>query len=219
MMFPNRRAACVVVAAALVVAGCSSAGGKESSTRTTAVAAKVTTTIAEPTTTMPVVPLRHFDASRVYGLVFDHPRAWREVHYDDSGSFFISIVFLGTAPLYDPCTRTFYADGHPEGTACGSAIKSLRPGDVFVSWFTAGMQHGPGPEIAHPNTRIGGEPAEVTTLRPGECGQFDGQETITADIREDHDNEFGMMACLRSPNLARNAALVQRMLRSVHIRT
>lgn len=158
-----------------------------------------------------------FDAAHPFGLTFDHPRTWREVHYDESGSFATAIVFLGNAKMHDPCTRIFASAGVVQSEECGSAITALRPGDVFASWFTAGMPHGPGPEIADPNAKISGRPADVTTARPGDCGRFNGQETVTARIAIDHDNEFQMTACLRGPNLAGEEALVRRMLSSVHV--
>jgi len=161
--------------------------------------------------------MQHFDASRVSGLAFDHPRAWNEFHYEETTSFSNAIVFLSNGPLHDPCNPSMSSPGYAGSTTCHYPIKSLRPGGVVVSWSSGGIFVGP--EIPHPNTTISGEPADVTTARPGDCAQYGGQETITAAIREDQDHEFDMMACLRGPGLARNAALVQRMLRSVHTTT
>ena len=162
--------------------------------------------------------MQHFDASRVSGLSFDHPRAWNEFHYVETSTFADAIVFLSNGPLHDPCNPSMSSAEYPGSTICGYPTKTLRPGEVVVSWSNGAMPFAR-PEIPHPNTTISGEPADVTTERPGECAQYGGQETVTAAIREDHDHEFDMMACLRGPNLPRNTALVQRMLRSVDTTT
>jgi hypothetical protein len=152
----------------------------------------------------PAVPMRRFDASREYGPAFDHPRAWSEVQYDDlASSFATTVVFLSNVAIHDPCTRTYTSGGTLQGERCGDAVEALGPGGVFVSWVSAGMPHGPGPEIPHPNAKISGRPAEVSTARRGSCGRLGAQETITADVAIDHDHEFEMTACLRGPNLAR----------------
>jgi hypothetical protein len=202
----------------LCVTACSSGGSKQSTQ--TSIAAKSTTTVAAaPTSTStPVVPMQHFDASRVSGLKFDHPRAWNEFHYVETSTFADAIVFLSNGPLHDPCDPSMSSSEYVGSTTCGYPIKTLPPGDVVVSW-SIGARPFAMPEIPHPNTTISTEPADVTTERPGECGRYGAQETITAAIREDHDHEFDMVACLRGPNLARNATLVQRMLRSVHTTT
>ncbi|MGO9873913.1 MAG: hypothetical protein ACLPVY_08945 [Acidimicrobiia bacterium] len=220
----RRRVAVVVGAAgallALIVAlvGLAPSGGSHVIVSGPVVVSTPDSNAPNTSTSTYIVPMQHF-ASYKYGLALDYPRAWHEVYYADTGSFSSSIIFLGTAAIHDPCTTTYYSNGQLEGISCSYAIKSLRPGDVFVSWFTIANAGG-GPAIPHPNTKIAGRLADVTTERPGQCSQFGGQETITADIAEPPlDDKYEMLACLRGPNLAREDALVRRMLSSVHIRT
>jgi hypothetical protein len=93
--------------------------------------------------------MRHFDAGGGFGLSFDFPRAWPEVHYVEESEFTSAIVFLSNAPLHDPCTRTFSSSG--QGTICGYPVKTLPPGDVFVSWSDIRI---PRRKIQKPNRTI-----------------------------------------------------------------
>ncbi len=127
-------------------------------------------------------------------------------------SFSDLIVYLSNAPLHDPCTTIGGT------TTCGRPLAKLRPGDVLVSWNNVGFPH-VGPEIPHPNTTIGGQPADLEATRPGDgmCTSLGQDETVTADIARPQGNHYEMVACLRGPNLARNEALVRQMLASTRV--
>jgi hypothetical protein len=156
--------------------------------------------------------MQHFDGNREYGLSFNHPRAWHEFHYVEISTFETAVVFLSNGPLHDPCNPSMSSPRFAGSTTCEYPAQVLRPGQVVVSWSDGAMPGGP--SVPHPT--ISDEPAEVTTAHPGDCGQYGGQETITAALRIDRDHAFDMMACLRAPNLARDDTLVRQMIASAH---
>jgi hypothetical protein len=151
-------------------------------------------------------------SGNVGSLSFLHPRTWHETRYAVRSSFSDLIVYLSTAPLHDPCVTT------GETTTCGRPLAKLSPGGVVVSWNNIGFPH-VGPEIPHPNTTIGGQPADLEVTRPGSgmCTGLSQDETVTADIARPHGNHYEMVACLRGPDLARNETLVRSMLASTHV--
>jgi len=193
------------------VAACSS-GGHNRSAPTTTVAPTATTAPAPPSTptSAPVDPMQHFDATRKYGLSFDHPRRWREVHYDDTSTLSSAIIFLSNRPLHDPCVRS------GGSTTCGYPATRLRPGMVVVTWFTTGALRR-GPQIPHPNLTVSGQPARLDSTPTGACRRYGGQQTVTAHIRINRNNRFQMLACLRGPDVRRNEALVRQMLATVRV--
>ena len=139
---------------------------------------------------------------------------WRESRYSMTSSFTHLIVYLSDADLHDPCVTTQSAVG--ETTRCAPPVAALLGGQVLVSWSNVGFPR-PGPEIPHPTTRIGGQPAEITTKRTPECDALGGEMSITADIARPRGNHYEMIACLRGPNLALNKTLVLRMLDSTRV--
>jgi hypothetical protein len=163
------------------------------------------------TTTAPV----RLDASfQEPGLSFSYPAEWRPQSFLETGSFSQLIIFLSPVPLHDPCTHP-----QPGASICGDPIGTLPPGGVLVSWYNDGFPRAPGqPGVPDPNTIIGGQAARVTTERPGLCGQFKAEETITADIEQPNGgNHYDMQACLRSPNLAVAEQRIQAMLASTRV--
>ena len=200
-----------VVILAVSVAGCTGhAGGRASSpgTTTRSTGGGVTSTTTTPE------PLQHFSGGTTAAISFDHPAAWRESRYVESGSFSDLIVYLSDARLHAPCTTTRTNGG--ELTRCDWPLRKLAPGEVLVSWSNIGFPH-EGPEIPHPNATINGRPARIEVASPGACSAVGGDETITADIARPRGNHYEMVACLRGPNLSRSEALVNRMVDSAHV--
>jgi hypothetical protein len=196
---------CVIAGVAFVTA-CSSGHGHST-----------TPTTRKPTVnSAPTVPTTGLSLQRFSGndgtLSFSHPRTWRETRYTRVSSFSDLIVYLSNAPLHDPC-RT-----NGGTTTCGWPLTKLHPGDVLVSWSNIGFPH-TGPEIPHPNTTIGGQPAAVHVSRAGNgmCTGLGQNETVTADIARPRGNHYEMVACLRGPNLTRNEAFVREMLASTRV--
>ena len=194
-----------VIIGVLFVASCSSGHGHSSTVPTT----------RRPTEAPAEAPgglsLQRFSGN-VGSLTFSHPRRWHETKYTMVSSFSDLIVYLSNAPLHDPCSTL------GSTTTCGRPLARLHPGDVLVTWSNIGFPH-TGPEIPHPDTTIGGQPADLEIARPGggTCTGLGQDETVTADIARPHGNHYEMVACLRGPNLARNEALVRQMLASTHV--
>ena len=200
-----KRAGCML-SLLIGVAACSS-GGHRAATPPSTPSAKPEKPPASITAAS--VPMQQFAGDVHVGLSFDHPAAWRESMYQDSGSFYDLIVYVSNQRLHAPCATTHTGKGIL--TTCGEPISRLTAGGVLVSWGNVGFPH-VGPEIPHPNARIDGRPATIEIQRPGDCGRIGGDETITADIARPHGNHFEMVACLRSPNVPDNETLVRRML-------
>jgi hypothetical protein len=73
------------------------------------------------------------------------------------------------------------------------------------------IEPGPqGPQPTTTTTALG--PYRTSVVRPGYCAKIRADETITAVV-----GGFTMEACLRAPHLVQNAALVRKMLHSVHV--
>src|SRR3954447_7592632 len=93
-----------------------------------------------------------------YGLTFSHPAAWRATNYpDDQSSFTMSLAFLSTELLHDPCITTVDRTG--TSIRCQAPLDRLRPGGVLISWSSFGM---PGHRLANRSgvpTTVSGHPA------------------------------------------------------------
>lgn len=153
-------------------------------------------------------------ATGPYGLTFSHPVAWREWRYSMASMFSTLIVYLSDADLHDPCTTT----RSPQGltSICETPIPRLGPGQVLVTWSAVGFPH-LAAEVPHPNAKLGGQPARVTTTRAPQCASLGAEASITADVARPGGGRYEMVACLRGPSLARNRTLVLEMLDSLHI--
>jgi hypothetical protein len=166
-----------------------------------------------PSVTTTTAPARLDAAFDNGGLSFSYPAEWRPQSFLEVGSFFELITYLSTVTLHDPCTHP-----QPGMSICGDPIGTVPPGGVLVMWGNVGFPRTAGqPEVRNPNSTIGGQHARVTTDRPGLCGQFKAEETITADIERPGGNHYEMQACLRSPNLSLSEQRVQAMLTSTRV--
>ena len=94
-----------------------------------------------------------------YGLSFRQPAGWQRPTYDVDSSFSSLIAYLSTEPLRAPCSTT--RDGTGTTISCGSPLRQVRPGGVFITWSTFGM---PGLRLAKQqgvSEMIGRHPARV----------------------------------------------------------
>lgn len=205
---------CSIAFVGLVGCDGQSASRTASSTSTTRHTGTTSTQPPIPEPGDALVSFQDFSAGPGFELTFSHPRMWRESRYSMTSSFTHLIVYLSDADLHDPCVTTQSAVG--ETTRCAPPVAALLGGQVLVSWSNVGFPR-PGPEIPHPTTRIGGQPAEIATKRTPECDALGGEMSITADIARPRGNHYEMIACLRGPNLALNKTLVLRMLDSTRV--
>jgi hypothetical protein len=200
----------VASAAVLVLAlsACSHGSGKPTAS------AKAATTVAHGAV-IAGVRFRQFPATRAFGVSFAYPAVWHTTHYTFASSFSALVAYVSNVKLRAPYTTTVSASGIL--TRGRNPVVVLPPGGVLISWSNVGFPH-QGPEIPHPTTKIDHQPATVVT-GPADvnCASMGGDETITADIARPTGNHYEMVACLRGPNVPRNAALVQRTLATTRI--
>lgn len=142
-------------------------------------------------------------------LQFSYPSSWHSRSYVVRSSFAVFLVFLSDQTMHKPC-RTL---GDSE-TICGEPIRKLGANGILVDWLSGGE---PGFRLSTaPGRRqvIGGLPSKVDTAFPGDCANIGADETINAVASRGHDNYYGLIACIRGPNLRYSSAQVMALLRS-----
>jgi hypothetical protein len=171
---------------------------------------------AVPSSTTTSVAVQRFSSGNGFGLTFKHPRTWIEAPYTRTSSFTSLITYLSNAKLHDPCTTTHDVTGTT--TACGDPISVLPPGGVLVNWSAISYPHVAKESDIHPNLTVDGRPAQLTVAKPGSCSRMGAQQTITVDIEFPRAGNYDeMVACLREPGTAKNAALVRQMIASTRV--
>ncbi len=134
-------------------------------------------------------------------LTFTYPAAWTTHVYPRVSTFSSAILFLSSQQLRDPCVQSQTDSG--TRIACGFAVGSLLPGQVYAEWSSNGVPGWTLDKVHGRPQTIGGQPAKVIVSRPGACTSMSGDETITATITQPGlaSSYYQFLACLRGPNL------------------
>ena len=192
----------VLVMAALVLAGCV---GVPRSPRSSATSEQRPTPV--PT------GLRHFDAGE---LSFDYPAVWQEARFEMVSSFSTALVFLSTASLSDPCTRT------PNSIACTRlAASKLEADGIYLVWFHWGFPAWTFDPSKGTPQAVGGRPATLERLDPTpSCRAIGGEREllVTVDNPTAQWNWNELQACLRGPALDVLEGQIDAMFATVHWR-
>ena len=139
-------------------------------------------------------------------VTFAYPSVWETHQYlEDQSSFSLSVVFVASQALHDPCTTTHSTPPGPvESRVCvGYAVDRLDPDGVYLVWSRVGAPRIPGQSVKHPGSPItvGGQPGIIDVQRPGTCSSIGGDESIDLIVDPDASNNWIMQACLRGPDL------------------
>ncbi|OGO59379.1 MAG: hypothetical protein A2V85_08580 [Chloroflexi bacterium RBG_16_72_14] len=147
-------------------------------------------------------------------LSFDYPGAWSDARFDVVSSFSSVIVYLSTAHLSDPCSRT------TGSIVCNrNPVSALGPDGVLVEWSRRSFPGWVFDPTQGRRTSIGGRAATLELVDPSEgtCQPVGGERELVVtidDVIPDW-NWTEMRACLRGPSLDDLQAQIEAMLATV----
>jgi len=194
---------------ALAVVACIGAGaGCTSNVGSSAPSTGIDTVTATTTPTTGSVPDTSFTAA---GMHFAIPK--RLVNRSDgyAASVITTFGFFSDQRLGVPCTST------PTTRTCGPPVSSLEPGRVLMTVNMLGMPVPEGqPEIEEPNSTIAGQPAQITTERPGDCSFLGATEMVNVEIARPGSGRYQIQFCFTDP-VSDQQALVDEMITSITI--
>lgn len=142
-----------------------------------------------------------------------YPSCWHLSKYPDESTMTSVLAFLSNQPTHQPCNSI--RSGATTTTRCGFPIKTLENGGVLVMFVEGGM---PGWTIANQTGQrvVVDHHVARETVSPKPNDSLHATEEITIFIdRGIPDNYYELDAFFRSPGVAQDRRLLQRMLYSM----